>query len=772
MSRRILKPALLFILAVGLALLFVPKPPLKDGVSFSQAVYDERGKLLRLTLSADEKYRLWIPLGEMSPLLVEGTLLLEDRYFRWHPGVNPLSIVRAAWGTYVQKGRRLGASSITMQLARVRYSIDSRSIKGKLSQIIKAVQIELHYSKDDILEAYLNLVPYGLNVEGAGAASLVYFGKRVDGLSLEESLSLSVIPQSPGKRVSLSGGVPSELLDARQRLYELWVSSHPEDEDRRDFFTLPMKMRMPREMPFKAPHYVYEALSLGQKESEIETTLSLDLQSMLERVALGYVESKRERGIRNVSAILLDHGTMEVKALLGSVDFFDESIHGQVNGTFALRSPGSTIKPFIYALAIEKGLVHPMTMLKDSPTSFGAYSPQNFDSKFAGPVKVRDALIRSRNIPALQIASKIEPDGLYEFLQKAGVDHLKEESFYGLAIAMGGAELSMLELVELYAMLANEGNMKPARILRKDPNAEGTRLLSAEAAYLVMDMLKDNPRPRYFPAAWTSRGVPVHWKTGTSFSFRDAWSIGIFGQYVLAVWIGNFDGSGNPAFVGREAAGPLFFRIVDAVNARGGVHSIHSTTALNVKDVQVCAVSGQLPGPYCSRKVNTLFIPGVSPIETCTIHRNVVVETATGLRACPGRLGGDVKEEVFEFWPSDLLRIFAMAGIPRRTPPPFSPTCQENVETAGGLPPQIISPLRGVEYQARVDSIETERIPLTAVTDADSSEAFWFLDETYVGISNSSEPLFWTPRPGRYMVRVVDSLGRSDARELVVSATE
>lgn len=770
--RRLRKAAVLILAAFCFLLLVVPKPPLKDGLSFSQAVYDSGGSLLRLTLSADDKYRLWLPLDKMSPLLADATLLHEDRHFRWHPGVNPASIARAAWETYIVGDRRIGGSTITMQLARIRYGINSRTIAGKITQILRALQLELNYSKDEILEAYLNLAPYGLNIEGAGAASLVYFGHRASDLTLEEALALSVIPQSPGRRMpGRAAGETDPLFDARNALFEKWLEEHPEAEGQRELFALPIVMRSPSELPFLAPHFVDDILGDNPRKSELFTSLDLGLQRLLERNARSYVERKKDTGIRNVSALLVDYRTMEAKAVLGSADFFDDSIDGQVNGTQALRSPGSTIKPLIYALGFEQGIIHPMSILRDARKSFGAYSPENFDHKFVGPIMVREALVRSRNLPALEVAASLEGPGLHGFLKSAGIEHLRDESFYGLALAMGGAELTMEEIVELYAMLANRGVLKPIRKLAGEIDGEGKRILSPESAYLVMDILKDNPRPgRAFPEDWTASSIPVHWKTGTSFGFRDAWSIGVFGPYVLAVWVGNFDGEGNPAFIGREAAGPLLFQMVDALKSRG-VDYVYRGNPPGIKEVEVCVVSGQLPGPYCDHRVKTLFIPGTSPIGVCDIHRKVIVDARTGLRTCnENRIS--TRAEVYEFWPSDILKIFREAGIPRRTPPPHASGCSLDVVAETGLPPKIKSPERRVTYTVRASQKTGEKLPLMATTDADSREVYWFLDERFLGKARSGETFYWKPKPGNFVVRVVDDHGRADSRDLTVEVIE
>lgn len=767
------------LLCAGLAALnLLARPSFRDGVSISQAVYDRNGNLLRLTLSRDEKYRLWLPLKDISPVLIKTTLLHEDHSFHRHSGVDVRALVRSIWHTYLKADRRMGGSTITMQLARILYGINSRTPVGKLRQILLAFWLELRYSKYDILEAYLNLVPYGMNIEGAGAASLIYFHKDAGRLTLPEALTLSIIPQNPVRRIAARDGDLSrnaELNQARQRLFTAWVKKNPKDHDQESFFRLPPVLHDPSEMPFLAPHLVDAVLQANPFDARLDTTLDLSLQKLVERRARSFVDAKRYIGITNAAVLLIDHRSMEVKALLGSVDFFDAAIQGQVNGTAAKRSPGSAIKPFIYALGIDQGLIHPLTMLKDTPMSFGAYNPENFDNEFTGPLSARDALIRSRNVPAVAIASKLKNPGLHRFLMQAGITGLRKEEHYGVALALGTAEVTMQELAELYAMLANGGVYKPLRWFNDQPQDKGRRLLSKEASFLVLDMLEANPRPyQGFRQEWTRDSCAVAWKTGTSFGFRDAWSAGVLGPYVLVVWIGNFDGQGNPAFIGRQAAAPLFFTIVDALKSQDEEFRQFlgpGLAELNIIKTEVCSVSGKLPGPACSRKVSTWFIPGKSPIETCDIHRVIYIDTKTGLRACRAGAPG-TRAAVYEFWPSDMLEIFRQAGIPRRIPPPYAPECRIEETAAKGIAPQITSPQWGVTYNIRSHSLTRERIPLTAVTDADARTVYWFVNERFEGTSPSGEPLFWRPSPGRFVVRAVDDQGRADAREVRVVLVE
>ncbi len=783
----------LTIMAVALLCIRLwPRAPLSQSFASSTAVYDTNGRLLRLTLSDDDKFRLWTPLKEISPTLVEATLLHEDRHFKLHPGINPFALGRGAWRTYFTDERRQGGSTITMQLARLKYRLNSRSVAGKVKQIARAIQLEMSYSKNDILEAYLNLVPYGANIEGVGAASLIYFSKRAEKLTLPEALAMTVIPQSPARRGGLgglSGNSLAPLVEARAALFKEWVEVHPGDADKGAQIAMPFKLGSIDELPFAAPHAVEVLLASArvanltkaknQSATEIRSTIDLRQQRLLERHLRAYVVANNRIGIRNASAMLLDTRTMAVKAVVGSADFFNADIDGQVNGTLAKRSPGSTLKPFVYALGIDQGVLHPATVLRDLPSSFGPFSPENFDGQFVGPITAHDALIKSRNIPAVQVASKLSKPSLYDFLKTAGVARMKPEAHYGLALVLGGGEVTMEELVTLYASLANRGELKPVKYSAStdaiDNATPGIRMMSEEAAYITLDILKDNPRPS--ESTFATKRFPVAWKTGTSYGFRDAWSVGVFGPYVLAVWIGNFDGEANPAFIGAAAAAPLFFQIVDSISADSrNMADAAQTLPKRLTKIDVCTASGDLPNAACPQTSSTWFIPGVSPIRVSTLHRRIAVDNASGLQACSSIT--NVRYETYEYWSSDMQKLFRDAGLPRRAPPAFMPQCHETENV--GSPPKITSPLRGVtyalhEFQHANDASANaeESVNLRATTDADTREVFWFADQTFIGRAKAGAGFAWRPSAaGNYTLRAVDDHGRADSRELRVTVVQ
>jgi penicillin-binding protein 1C len=757
---RALRPVIFLAMTLAAIWLALPKPPLLQGVDFSTRIRDRNGNTLRVTLTADQKYRVWTPLKDISPALIDATLKFEDKYYGKHPGVNPVSLLRATWNVVFSKGSRAGASTITMQVARLRYHLRTRTFAGKLRQIIYALELERHYSKSQILEAYLNLAPYGRNIEGVGAASELYFAKSAGRITEAEAVALSVIPQSPTRRALIAGGENERVTNAQQRWYSRTTS--------KEMPALTFRAQARSRHSLIAPHFVQQILESHQPKREIITTLDLSLQQLLEKRVNDYVAQNRERGIENASALLIDFSTMEVLAKIGSSDFSNAAIHGQVDGTRRPRSPGSTLKPFVYALALDQGKIHPLSLLKDSPRAFGDYNPENFDREFLGPIRACDALARSRNVPAVSLASELAHPTFYEFLRGAEVALPKPASFYGLSLPLGGAEVTMEDLVRLYAALANGGRLQPLRPSADEPSQKKTiRLLSPEAAFLTLDMLGQIPRPGLTQAD-SSRAAPVFWKTGTSHGFRDAWSVAVFDHYVLAVWIGNFDGKRNGAFIGRTAAAPLLFQMID------GIRWMHASRAaphepdpgLNLKRVEFCAVSGQLPSSFCPHRTESWFIPGISPIATCDVHREVLVDATTGLRVAQDDGTRVLKRDVYEFWASDLLALFERAGVPRKLPPPFLPSIESELLTRGGHPPKIRLPAN--EMTISQNSSANGSIPLRAETETGVRKLYWFADKTFLGTCEANDVLTWKPAPGTYQLTALDDHGRSASRSVIL----
>ena len=758
-------------------LALLPKPHLLDETSFSPCYTDRHGRLLRLELADDDRYRVYVPLAKISPRFVEMTLVHEDRFFRAHVGFNMVALVRATLHAVTGQGPRVGASTITMQLARLHYRLHTRTPWGKFCQLLAAIHLEMHCSKSEILEAYLNTAPYGRNMEGVGAASLIYYGKEPAQLTAEEAMTLAVLPQSPTLRAPGNARHEAALRRAREILLTQWLALHPGDARLRDVLAMPLQMMLPRNLPFLAPHLVDE-MNLRPMSPRAETRLSIDVetQELLEREVSRYTASHENSGIKNACALLVDYRTMEVRAAVGSADYHRRDIEGQVDGLRMQRSPGSALKPFVYALALDQGLIQPATLLRDTPTDFAGYAPDDFDRAFTGPIHARDALIQSRNVPAVELASLLPPENnLYQLLRRTRLRRLQSEAHYGLTLALGSAETSPEELAALYAMLANRGNFLPLRFETGSAFPAGEPLLSPEAAWLTLDMLKDAVRPDLPNLSPLTRDAqPVAWKTGTSFSYRDAWCAGVFDHNVLVVWTGDFSGTSSGHFVGRTAAAPLFFSIVEALRAREGSPAqtcFRFDPGLNLTRVSLCAASGALAGPNCRDVTSGWFIPGKSPIDACTVHRRVWIDNQSGRRLAGFPLHPfTAHQAVCEFWPSDFIALFRAAGLPRPISPPL--LAGSSFLSSARAGPRITSPRAHRTYLQRVGSPSGDSISLQAIAETANDPIYWFVDSTYLGSSPAATALSWKTTAGRHSIRAVDSLGRADTRVVTVVTSD
>lgn len=743
------------ILCIFFLYLAVPRPDLYEQYSFSAAVYDRNQKLLKLSLSLDDKYRLFVSYEQLPPELEQALLLYEDRGFYYHFGINPLSVAKSAW-QMLGGGRKRGASTISMQVARILYHIDSSNVWGKIEQMLRALQIEMYYSKREILQAYFNLAPYGGNIEGIGAAAQIYFGRETKQLNLPQILALTVIPQNPQKRTLLTTKGMKYNQKAVKKLKAIWRSKYQHKEN--EYLDLPLDVSV--HLPDEAPHFVRRILTKHQ--GRVISSLDLNLQQRAEEIVHNYVAEQRQKGIYNADVLIVDAQTMETLAYIGSNDFYDDTISGQVDGIKALRSPGSALKPFIYALALEKGIIHPKTMLKDVPKNYGLYTPENFDHTFYGLINATQALIFSRNIPAVELLLRVGEKNVYDLLKQCNVGKLKSPEFYGLAMALGGTEVSMQNLVAMYAMLYNNGRFEDIHFL-KDEKSDKKQLISPEAAFLTLKMLAENQPTDENISRFSARDrkYRVAWKTGTSYGFKDAWSVGVVGPFVVGVWIGNFDGTPNNSFVGREVAAPLFFRLVRQLAKQYDVKPKQQPSAkLNLALVEVCKDTGDIAVNGCEDKTDTYFIPGVTDIGVSNVSRQIPIDVATGLRACRHTPPTTVMKS-YNFWPSDVLQAYAVAGVTIRRPPPFKGDCAYAETEYKGNAPQIITPPDNGRFIVRSGKLNQEKIALKAVTDADSKYIYWFINNKLIDKAKVIDIIEITPPLGISEIKAVDDMGRS-----------
>lgn len=704
---------LLAILTLGYWLL--PKPDLlPPDLEYSRTVLDRDGEVIFLTTTSDGMLRLPTTLDQIAPELLEATLEMEDRRFFSHPGVDGRALLRAGWGV-VSRQKLGGGSTLTMQLSRLRWKLHTRSVLGKCGQIVRALQLERHYSKEEIAAAYFTIAPYGGNVEGARAASFRWCGKAASELTLREAASLSAIPQSPTTRRPRTSG--NALLAAAQaRLMTRLRANHGEPPNELDAeFNL-----MPTAIPREAPHLARRRLHEDPKSLTVSTTLDLAQQHLVEQSIRDFLDRWYSQGLRNASAVLLHAPSGEIRASVGSANFHDAEIAGQVDGTRARRSPGSTLKPFIYALALDAGLVQPQTLLDDAPKRFAGYNPENSDRQFLGPIAASEALRRSRNVPAVDLAYRLPRGGLEAFLRASDVD-LPQRS-HGLALAIGATEMRLEDLAKLYAELAlpQQGRLSPS------------------ACWLTLHALRcDEP------------GAPLGLacKTGTSNGFRDAWACGVMGDWVLCVWVGHFSGRGMPGLFARETAAPLLWQTIKKL--RLPERPSDESRPQDVVQVPMCAVSGDLAGKLCPHCRDGWFIGGVSPITSCKVHQKA----------------GD---SVVEVWSADRLEQFRKAGFPRSTTPRLSAGDSPHRTASIGPPPRILSPQSALTYYIQANALQQNRLLLEANAAPGTQQIHWFADRHYLGASPPAEALPWQPTVGDYELQAMDDAGRVSSARISV----
>ena len=527
--------------------------PLAEARQVSQTVVDRHGKLLRAYAMADGRWRLPVDARiSVDPGYLKLLFAYEDKRFYSHHGVDPLALGRAA----LQLGTRgrivSGGSTITMQLARLIEPRHQRSVHAKLRQMVRAVELERQLSKDQILNLYLTLAPYGGNLEGIRSASIAYFGKEPKRLSLAEAALLVALPQSPEHR--RLDRHPEEARVARDHVLDRMVEDgQVSNEDAVAAKAVPVP-GMRKSIPILAPHSADRAVASFKATPVISLTLDSSVQKNLEALA-------HDRAIAlgpniSVGIIAVDNESGDVLARVGSPDYFDDHRAGQVDMTRAVRSPGSTLKPFIYGLAFEDGFVHPESLIDDRPTRFGDYAPQDFDMTFQGTVPVRKALQLSLNVPAIALLDRVGASRLSSRLKQAGGNLvLPKDEVPGLAMGLGGVGVTLQDLVQLYTGIARLGTTRPLRevMLGDDGPRDPLRLLDQVAAWQVGNVLIGTPPPENAPHN------RIAFKTGTSYGYRDAWSVGFDGRMTIGVWVGRPDGAPVPGLVGRTAAAPILF---------------------------------------------------------------------------------------------------------------------------------------------------------------------------------------------------------------------
>lgn len=608
----------------------------------------DRGGVLLAELRVDGKQHLPVTYGELPQHVVDALLAAEDKRFFSHRGVDWLAVGRAL-GQWAMAGKVVsGASTLTQQLARSTFA-RKRTVYGKWREMLLARRIERDLSKAQILEAYVNRIEFGPNVVGIGAAAEAYFAKPVDALSLSEAATLVGIPRGPSLYDPKRPQTP--IAKRRDRILERLAENDPRYAEQ---VAQALEVRLELQQRWVAPgafHWVRRlARDTGRAAaSDWRTTLDSALQRRVEQLVHLHAPSMQRFGAADAAVLVADNRTREVLAYVGSPDY-RAATGGQNDGVVALRQPGSTLKPFVYAAAMQHLGYTAATLLPDIPLEFREagkiYSPRNYDGQFHGPVRLREALANSRNVPAVYTTSQVGVGRVLGYLHRFGFSSLtKTPEHYGVALALGDGEVTLEELVAGYMVLANDGALQPLRIVLDEPLTEPVQAVDARVARILRDVLED---PLARATSFGRHGVlefdfPVGVKTGTSKGARDNWTVGFSDEVTVGVWVGNFDGTPMVGASGVSGAGPLFHAVMkeatqwaqrrelgDASRALA-VRRAAARSDVRPQRVEVCALSGKLPGPHCPTRIAELFVPGTEPREQDDMH--VALPTFNGATA-------------------------------------------------------------------------------------------------------------------------------------------
>lgn len=726
--------------------------PLKVTTSYSPLLYDRHGALMYTRLTPDEKWRLPLQPEEITPLMEKTILAKEDRWFYYHPGVNPVSVVRALVRNSVTGRRTSGASTITMQVARMLHR-RPRTWGSKLIEMFRALQLEMRYSKKEILRLYLNLAPYGGNMEGIASASYFYLDKAPDHLSLAEITALSIIPNRPN---SLTPGKHNDAIIKERNRWLQWMAT-------RDFFSqkeIEDALKEPFDAyrhpaPRLAPHLT-QRLHVGDGES-VTTTLSLNTQLQAEKIVGDYVRSLQHLNIRNAAVIVMENETGKVLAYVGSANFFDTTDGGQVNGAAAIRQPGSTLKPLVYGLGIDAGLVTLKRMIADVPVNYSGYVPENYDLRFNGLVSMEYALMHSLNIPAVNMLQAVGKDKMIQALTLSQCKQIiKDRDKLGLSLILGGCGTSLEDLTGLYSMIANNGFYKPLRFTDADSLQPGARILSKEACFMLHETLSKIDRPD-LPLNWTAtESLPrIAWKTGTSYGRRDAWSMGYNKTYTIGVWVGNFSGKGSPDLSGATIATPLLFRLFNAIDKES--HTDWFTPPDGMEQRKVCAETGLVPNDYCEQIVLDYFIPLTSSTLVCNNRQEIMISPDEKTSFCNDCASdGGYQKKWYTVLPPEVQAFHIQAGPAIAPVPPHNLACTKVWPDKG---PIIKSPQHRAEYL--ISKQHPEPLLLECQPANDVAMVHWYINNKHYKTAPARDRVFFMPNEGQVKISCTDDKGRN-----------
>jgi penicillin-binding protein 1C len=735
--------------------------PLDTDIEYSTVITSNDSTLFHAFLTSDDKWRMYTELHEITPQLKKAIIFKEDKYFRYHFGINPVSVARALVYNILKGKRTSGASTITMQVARLLVP-KKRTYWNKFKEMLKAIQLEWHLSKDEILQLYLNLVPYGSNIEGVKSASIIYFGKAPNHLSIAEITALSIIPNRP---VSLKPVDNKDyIIQERNKWLKRYLKSGLfKKESINDALEEPLETYR-REVPKISPHIAYRLKSEYPCKKIIRTNIDLEMQMKLQKIVSNYSRSIYFQNIKNATALVIENSSQRVLSYIGSADYYNNEDGGQVDGIKAVRSPGSTLKPLLYGLAFDMGFITPKFVISDVPVSFGGYEPENYDGKFYGNVTAEYALYNSLNVPAVKILDKIGTTLFFDKLAAAGFKQIeKDRNDLGLSSILGGCGTTLEDLTGLFCAFANRGiYKKPVYLNEEGINNTGNRILSESSSYMITEILTKLSRPD-LPVEWqnTSHMPKIAWKTGTSYGRRDAWSIGYNKKYTIGVWVGNFSGEGVPELNGADKAAPLLFKIFNTVDYDSEEDWYHMPDELNFR--YVCSVSGKVPNDFCKDQVIDYFIPGISVTEICDHMKTVYINPDSTISFCTSCKpdAGYIKAYYPNYKP-EIITYMNENNISYQKIPPHNPDCERLMT---GSAPVITSPVHENEYFT--DIRDSMQIMLSCNAANDVTQVYWYINNKFYKSAEANEKIFFQPPEGNVKISCSDDKGRN--RDIVIT---
>ena len=731
--------------------------PLKE-VNPARVVVDEQGTPLWRFADSEGIWRYPVTIEEVSPRYLEALIQYEDRWFWDHPGVNPFSVLRAAWQDLTSGRVVSGGSTLTMQVARL-LDPHPRTFGGKIRQLWRALQLEWHLSKRDILTLYLNRAPFGGTLQGVGAASWAYLGKSPAQLSYSEAALLAVLPQAPSRlrpdRWPGRAEAARNKVLARMETQGVW-SAKQVRESREEPVWL-----APRQMPQLAP--LFSRMMLGKsRDDKIVTTLDAALQRQLEELAMNWKGRLPPRS--SLAMIVVDHATMKVRGWVGSVDINDDSRFSHVDMVSAIRSPGSVLKPFVYGLAMDDGLIHPASLLQDVPRRTGDYRPGNFDSGFHGPISMSEALLRSLNLPAVQVLEAYGPKKFAGKLRNVGLPLILPAGAQpNLALILGGAGARLQDIVAAYSAFARHGNAARLRLLPGDPLVERP-LMTPGAAWIIRRILANQAQP--LPDSALPQVVPLAVKTGTSYGYRDAWAIGVNARYVIGIWTGRPDGTPVAGQFGYASAVPLLNQVNNLLLS----HSVVDEARLprdprpaSVGRGVICWPGGQaLPDgdDNCRRRLATWLLDGSQPPTLLLPEQEGMrgIRFPLWLDSAGKRVAADcpqATQKTVDVWPLALEPW--LPGTERRAEriPPSSTQCPPLSQDD---PVPLI--LSGIQEGAVVKRLPGEpRVSLPLQVSGSTGQRWWFLNGEPLNAQGRTYTLK-LEQAGEYQLLVMDEAGQ------------